>query len=94
MVELHPNNSHDGGLEVLSRQYDKVKEKMVPSEDILKNANFLLKNNLFEFDCKLYKPISSSAIGTKFALPYASIFMGYIKMEFLKTQGIKPWLWK
>ena len=67
---------------------------MVPSEDILKNANFLLKNNLFEFDCKLYKPISSSAIGTKFALPYASIFMDYIKMEFLKTQGIKPWLWK
>ena len=54
----------------------------------------MLKNNLFEFDCKLYKPISSSAIGTKFALQYASIFMDYIKMEFLKTQGIKPWLWK
>ena len=35
-----------------------------------------------------------TAIGTKFAPPYACIFMEFIETEFLKTQAIKPWLWK
>ena len=34
------------------------------------------------------------AIGTKFALPYACIFMDHIETEFLKTQDIKHWFWK
>ena len=48
---------HDGGLEVLPKRYDKFKDKMFRSDDILKKPNFVLKNNLFEFDCKLYKQI-------------------------------------
>ena len=32
-------------------------------------ANFILKNNLFDFDTKFYKQISGTVIGTKFALP-------------------------
>ena len=57
-------------------------------------ADFVLKNNLFEFDCKFYQQISGTAIGTKFAPPYACIFMDYVETEFLKTQAIQPWLWK
>ena len=38
-------------------------------------AKFVLKNNFFEFDTKAKKEISGTAIGTKFALPYACIFM-------------------
>ena len=49
-------------------------------------ADFVLKNNLFEFDSKFYKQISGTAIGTKFAPPCACIFMDHIEMEFLKTQ--------
>ena len=85
---------HDGGLEVLPKRYDKFRDKMFRSDDILKKPKFVLKNNIFEFDCKLYKQISGAAIGTKFAPPYASIFMDYIKTDFLKTQAIKPRLWK
>ena len=33
-------------------------------------------------------------IGIKFAPPYPCIFMDYVETEFLKTQAIKPWLWK
>ena len=57
-------------------------------------ADCVLKDNLFEFDCKFYQQISGTAIGTKFAPPYACIFMDYVETEFLKTQAIKPWLWK
>ena len=33
-------------------------------------------------------------IGIKFAPPYACIFMDFVKTEYLKTQAIKPCLWK
>ena len=54
-------------------------------------ADFLLQNNLFEFDSKIYKQISGTAIGTKFSPQYACIFMDHIETEFVKTQDIKPW---
>ena len=92
-VWLYPSITHDGGLEVLRKQYDKFKDKIGPTEDIIKMADFLLKNNLFEFDCKFYQQISGTAIGAKYP-PYASVFMDYVETEFLKTQAIKPWLWK
>ena len=44
-VGLYSSISHDGGLEVLRKQYDKFKDKMVPTEDIIKMADFVLKNN-------------------------------------------------
>ena len=94
VVGLYPSIPHDGGLNVLRKQYDKFKDKIVPTEDIIKIADFVLKNYLFEFDCKFYQQISGTAIGTKFAPPYACIFMDYVETEFLKTQAIKPWLWK
>ena len=59
------------------------------TEDIGKMADFVLKNNLFEFDSKFYKQISGTAIGTKFAPPYACIFIDHIEPEFLKTQDKK-----
>ena len=91
---LYPSIPHDEGLKVLWNQYDKFINKTVPTEDIIKMAEFVLKNNLFEFNSKFYKQISGTAIGTKFAPPYACIFMDYIETEFLKSQEIKPWLWK
>ena len=54
-------------------------------------ADCVLKDNLFEFDCKFYQQIPGTAIGTKFALPYACVFMDYVETEFLKTQAIKTW---
>ena len=94
VVGLYPSIPHDEGLKVLWNQYDKFIDETVPTEDIIKMAEFVLKNNLFEFNSKFYKQISGTAIGTKFAPPYACIFMDYIETEFLKSQEIKPWLWK
>ena len=67
---------------------------MVPTEDIIKMVDFVLKNNLFEFDGKFYLQISGTAIETKFPPLDSCIFMEYIETEFLKTQAIKSWLWK
>ena len=36
---------------------------------MIKVAEFVLKNNLFEFNSKFYKQISGTTIGTNFAPP-------------------------
>ena len=45
VVEFSPSIPHDGGLDVLRKQYDKFKDKIVPTEDIIKMGDFVLNNN-------------------------------------------------
>ena len=53
-------------------------------------AEFVLKNNLFEFNSKI-KQVSGTAIGTKFAPPYAGhFFMDKFKTSFLEMQQLQP----
>ena len=65
VVGLYPSIPHDGGLEVLRKQSDKFKDKIVPTENIIRMVDFVVKNNLFEFDCKFCQQISGTVIGTK-----------------------------
>ena len=55
-------------------------------------AEIVLKNHYFEFNEKAYKQITGTAIGTKFTLPYACIFMDEIETSFFKTQ-LRPFIW-
>ena len=45
VVGLYPSIPYDGGLNVLRKQYDKFKDKIVPTEDIIKMGDFVLNNN-------------------------------------------------
>ena len=56
-------------------------------------AEFVLKNNYFEFDSKVRKQISGTAIETKFAPTYMCIFMDKVEREFLDAENIKSWVW-
>ena len=56
-------------------------------------AQFVLKNNFFEFNNDVFQQISGTAIGTKFAPPYACIFMDQIETKFLRTQSHQPRVW-
>ena len=94
VVRLYASIPHNEGLKVLRNQYDKSIDKTITTEDIIKMAEFFLKNNSIEFNSKFHKQISGTAIGTKFAPPYACIFVDFIETVLLKFQEIKPWLWK
>ena len=48
---------------------------------------------MIEFNRKVKKQLSGSAIGTKFAPTYASIFMDKLENNFLKSQELTPLLW-
>ena len=56
-------------------------------------AEFVLKNNYSEFNGNVRKQLLGTAIGTKFAQTYASIFMDKIESDFLKSQEFTPLFW-
>ena len=89
-VGLYPSIPHDDGLEALRKALDNRENKKISTDDLTKMTEFVLKNNYFEFNGKVKKQISGTAIGTKFAPPYACIFMDQNDTEFLKTQKHKP----
>ena len=53
-------------------------------------TEFVLKNNIFEFNGEIKRQKSGTAIGTKFTPPYACIFMDEVETEFLKGQELQP----
>ena len=47
---------------------DKRRSKVVSTDSLCELAEIVLKNNIFEFDDKIYRQLRGTAIGTKMAL--------------------------
>ena len=82
VVRLYPSIPHETGLSALREALDKRTRKEVPTENLVKMVEFVLKNNFFEFDTNVYQQISGTAIETKFAPLYACIFMNQLVTRF------------
>ena len=93
VVGLYPSIPHEAGLRALREALDKQDKKCIPTEGLVKMAEFVLKNNLFEFNGKIKQQVSGTAIGTKFAPPYACLFMDKFETSFLETQQLQPLVW-
>ena len=52
-----------------------------------------MKNNVFEHNVTYFKQLNGTAIGTKFAPPYAILFMGYLEDKVLSSFVKKPLVW-
>ena len=85
VVGLYPSIPHNAGLKALKDALDCRQNKKIPTDMLVKMAEFVLTNNSFEFGQKVFHQISGTAIGTKFAPPYACIFMDKFETNFLKT---------
>ena len=57
---------------------------------MVKLAEFVLKNNFFEFKNEIKQQIPGTTNGTKFAPPYACIYMDKTESDFLKAQELQP----
>ena len=93
VVGLYPNIPHDLGLKALREALAKRENKSVATDELVKMAEFVLKNNYFEFNGGVKQQISWTAVGTKFAPPYACIFMDQVETDFLQTQKFQPLVW-
>ena len=93
VVGLYPSIPHDVGLKALYEKVEERSDKNVPHADLVDMEELVLENNFFEFDSKVKQQISGTAIGAKFAPPYAFIFMNTVEIDFLETQAVKPLVW-
>ena len=86
VVGLYPSIPHNVGLRALKEALEKREQKKIPTEDLVEMAEFVLKNNFFEFNSQIKQQISGMAIGTKCAPMYACIFMDKVETVFGDTK--------
>ena len=61
---LHTSISHEAGLEALQKRLNKRDSPKVPTENIIQMAEFVPKNNFFEFNGEVKRQKCGTAIGT------------------------------
>ena len=93
VVGLYLNIPHEVGLQALEEALENRHHKQIPTDKLVKMAQFVLKNNFVEIDSDVFQQMPDAAIGTKFAPPYACIFMDQIETKFLRTQNFQPMVW-
>ena len=93
VVGLYPSIPYKSGLRALKQVLDRREDKKISTEDFVKMAEFVLKNNYFGINSQVKLQISGTAIGTKFAPPYACTFMDEMETKFLQTQEFQPLVW-
>ena len=93
VVGLYPNIPLDIGLKYLNERLNERQNNRTPTNILVEMACFVLNNKYFEFNNEIYHQISGTAIGTKFAPPYACIFMDRVENDFLETEKFKPYIW-
>ena len=85
VVGLYPNLPHSEGLTSLRRVLELRDNKQISSDTLAELAEIVLKNNIFQFDEKTFEEVGGIAIGTKFAPPYAILFMADLEEKILSA---------
>ena len=88
VVGLYPNIPHAEGLETLREALDIRLDRSVSTDFLIEMAEFVLTNNIFGFKRDMYHQLNGTAIGTKFAPPYACIFMDKLEKAMLPSQQL------
>ena len=85
-VRLYPNILHREGLEAIQKALDKREDQTISTDSLILLAECVLKNNVFEHNMRYFKQLNGTAIGIKFALLYAILLMGYLKIGYWKIK--------
>ena len=93
VVGLYPRIPHKAGLKALREVLDKREQHTFPTSELIRMADFVLKNNYFEFNGQIKQQLSGTVIGTKFSPPYACLVMDKIETAFLEIQELQPLAW-
>ena len=72
---------HGEGLVSLRRFLETKDNKQISSDTLTELPEVVLKKNIFEFDEQTFKQTRGTAIGAKFAPPYAILFMANLEKK-------------
>ena len=91
VVSLYPTMLHGAELKALRGVLDKREQYTIPTSELIRMVDFVLKNNYFKFNGQIKQQISGTTIGTKFVPPYYTcLFMDKIETAFFKIQQLQP----
>ena len=93
VVGIYPNIAHSESLNSLRRFFELRDNIQISSDTLIELAEIVLKNNFFEFDQKTFKQVRGTAIRTRFAPPYAILFMADLEEKILNAFEQKPMIW-
>ena len=68
VVGFYPGIPHKAGLEALRRRFNKRETFEIPTEDIVQMAEFVLKNNFFEFNGEVKRQNQVQQLGVNLHL--------------------------
>lgn len=90
---LYTNIPHKEGIHAclhFIKKYKTTLPNFTPNNKILETLlTFVLDNNYFEFNERLYKQMFGTAMGTKMAPPYANLFLGHLENNFILNSNFK-----
>ena len=93
IVGLYPTITYEVGLNVLRVTLDSREHKPLNTEDLIKMAEFVLKNKFFQFHEKVSQQISETATDNKFAPTNTCVFKDNMETELLITQRNPTLIW-
>ena len=82
---LYPSVPNEESLRFLRNVLEKRSNRNVSTDTLIELPELVLQNNYFEFNERYLKQIRGTAIGTKFAAPYAIIYMAALEEDILET---------
>ena len=92
-VGLYPHIPHEEGIETMAKNLETREDKTVSTNSLCDLASIVLKENYFELSRKIYHQKLGTAIGIKFAPPYANLFMTGLEKRIFENSGYHPYLW-
>jgi hypothetical protein len=90
---LYSNIPHNDGIKACQYYLNQRTGQQHSVKDILHLIEIVLTKNNFQFGDDNYIQNLGTAMGTKMAPSYASLFMGKFEMDFLNTCERKPSIW-
>ena len=93
VVGLYPHMPHEEGIKTIAEYLETREDKTVSTKSLCDLASIVLKENYFELSSKIYHQKSGTAIGTKFAPPYANLFTAGLEKRIFGNSGYHPYLW-
>ena len=93
VVGLYPYIPHEESIKTLEEYLETREDKTVSTKSLCDLTSIVLKKKYFELSSKIYHQKLGTVIGTKFAPPYANLFMAGLEKHIFQNSGYHSYLW-
>ena len=93
VTSLYSNIPHDDGIKACDHFMTEGGKSQEARSVISELINLVLTKNNFQFNGENYLQVLGTAMGTRMAPSFASLFMGKLEMDFLDSCGKTPLIW-